>query len=44
MESNFDPKANLENEIIKKSCCEDDIQLFQNHEPQKNRSRELFKN
>ena len=35
MEYNFDPKDNLENEIIKKSCCEDDIQLFQNHEPQK---------
>ena len=25
----------LENEFTKKSCCEDDIQLFQNHEPQK---------
>ena len=35
MDSNFDPKANLENEFTKKSCCEDDIQLFQNHEPQK---------
>ena len=35
MDSNFDPKDNLENEFTKKSCCEDDIQLFQNHEPQK---------
>ena len=35
MDSNFDPRANLENEFTKKSCCEDDIQLFQNHEPQK---------
>ena len=35
MDSNFDPKTNLENEFTKKSCCEDDIQLFQNHEPQK---------
>ena len=35
MDSNFDQKANLENEYTKKSCCEDDIQLFQNHEPQK---------
>ena len=35
MDSNFDPKANLENEFTKKSCCQDDIQLFQNHEPQK---------
>ena len=35
MDSNFDPKDNLEYEFTKKSCCEDDIQLFQNHEPQK---------
>ena len=35
MESNFGPKAHSENEFTKKSCCEDDIQLFQNHEPQK---------
>ena len=35
MDSNFDPKTNLENEFTKKPCCEDDIQLFQNHEPQK---------
>ena len=35
MESNFDPNAYSENEFTKKSCCEDDIQLFQNHEPQK---------
>ena len=35
MDSNFDPKASSENEFTKKSCCEDDIQLFQNHEPQK---------
>ena len=35
MESNFDSKANSENVFTKKSCCEDDIQLFQNHEPQK---------
>ena len=35
MDSNFDPRANLENEFTKKSCCEDDVQLFQNHEPQK---------
>jgi hypothetical protein len=35
MESNFDPKVNSENEFTKKSCCEDVIQLFQNHEPQK---------
>ena len=34
MDSNFDPKANLEMNL-QKSCCEDDIQLFQNHEPQK---------
>ena len=35
MDSNFDPKASSENEFTKKSCCEDDVQLFQNHEPQK---------
>ena len=35
MDSNFDPKANSENVFTKKFCCEDDIQLFQNHEPQK---------
>ena len=35
MESNFDSKAHSGNELTKKSCCEDDIQLFQNHEPQK---------
>ena len=35
MESNFDSKAYPRNEFTKKSCCEDDIQLFQNHEPQK---------
>ena len=35
MDSNFDLRANLENEFTKKSCCEDDVQLFQNHEPQK---------
>tara|TARA_Y200000002_G_scaffold300446_1_gene255461 strand:+ start:1691 stop:2113 length:423 start_codon:yes stop_codon:yes gene_type:complete len=35
MESNFDSKAHSRNELIKKSCCENDIQLFQNHEPQK---------
>ena len=35
MDSNFDPKAKSENVFTKKFCCEDDIQLFQNHEPQK---------
>ena len=35
MESNFDSKSYPRNEFTKKSCCEDEIQLFQNHEPQK---------
>ena len=43
MDSNFDPKDNLENEFTKKSCCEDDIQLFQNHEPQKIDQENLLK-
>ena len=43
MDSNFDPKDNLEYEFTKKSCCEDDIQLFQNHEPQKIDQENLLK-
>ena len=43
MDSNFDPKANSENVFTKKSCCEDDIQLFQNHEPQKIDQENLLK-
>tara|TARA_B100000989_G_scaffold133190_1_gene98940 strand:+ start:25 stop:447 length:423 start_codon:yes stop_codon:yes gene_type:complete len=43
MDSNFDPKANSENEFTKMSCCEDDIQLFQNHEPQKIDQENLLK-
>ena len=35
MESNFDSKPNPGDKLTKKSCCEDEIQLFQNHEPQK---------
>lgn len=35
MESNFDSKLNTLDKLTKKSCCEDEIQLFQNHEPQK---------
>ena len=35
MESNFDYKLNPLDKLTKKSCCEDEIQLFQNHEPQK---------
>ena len=35
MESNFDSKLNPIDKLTKKSCCEDEIQLFQNHEPQK---------
>ena len=35
MESNFDSKLNPLDKLAKKSCCEDEIQLFQNHEPQK---------
>ena len=35
MESNFDSKSYPRIEFTKKSCCEDEIQLFQNHEPQK---------
>ena len=43
MDSNFDPKAYSEDEFTKKSCCEDDIQLFQNHEPQKIDQENLLK-
>ena len=35
MESNFDSKLYPLDKLTKKSCCEDEIQLFQNHEPQK---------
>ena len=35
MESNFDSELNPIDKLINKSCCEDEIQLFQNHEPQK---------
>ncbi len=35
MVPNFDSKFNPIDKLTKKSCCEDEIQLFQNHEPQK---------
>ena len=35
MESNFDSKLYPIDKLTKKSCCEDEIQLFQTHEPQK---------
>ena len=35
MESNFDSGLSPMDKLTNKSCCEDEIQLFQNHEPQK---------